>query len=85
MRVDGQRHAPVAIPPVKRPGTHRTGGWVGLRSGLDDRGKPRPPPVFDPPNRPVRSASLYRLHSAELTYLMQILPVTLYNANTTVS
>ena len=30
------------------PGTHRTGGWVGLRAGLDRCGKSRPPPAFDP-------------------------------------
>ena len=32
----------------ERPGTHYLGGWVGLRAGLDRRGKSRPPPGFDP-------------------------------------
>ena len=27
--VSGQRHAPAALYPPKRPGTHFTGGWVG--------------------------------------------------------
>jgi hypothetical protein len=38
MGVSGQRHAPAAI---YTPGTHCTGGWVGLRAGLDTeaRGK----------------------------------------------
>jgi len=40
--VCGQNHAPVALPPGKRPGTHCTGGWVGPRSGLDGCGKSRP-------------------------------------------
>jgi hypothetical protein len=35
MGVGGQRHAPAAFSPGKRPGTHCTGGWVGLGAGLD--------------------------------------------------
>jgi hypothetical protein len=34
--------------PRERPGTHCTGGWVGLRAGLDVCEKSRPPPGFDP-------------------------------------
>ena len=34
MGVGGQGHAPSALPPRKRPGTHCTGGWVGPRAGL---------------------------------------------------
>jgi hypothetical protein len=45
MELGGQRHAPAALPPGKRPGT---GGWVGPRAGLDGCGKSRPPPGFDP-------------------------------------
>jgi len=44
----GQRHAPAALYPRKRPGTHCTGGWVGPRAGLDRCGKSRPHPRFDP-------------------------------------
>jgi len=33
--VRGQRRAPAAPYPRQRPGTHCTGGWVGLRAGLD--------------------------------------------------
>jgi len=33
--VRGQRHAPAAPYPRERPGTHCTGGWVGLRADLD--------------------------------------------------
>ena len=43
----GQRHAPASPYPRERPGTHCTGGWVGLRPGLDWCGKSRPPPGFD--------------------------------------
>ena len=35
MGVDGQLHAPAALPPGNRPGTHCIGGWVGPRAGLD--------------------------------------------------
>jgi len=40
--VMGQRHTPAAPYPRERPGTHCTGGWVGLRSGPDRCGKSRP-------------------------------------------
>jgi hypothetical protein len=42
------RHAPAALYPQERPGTHCTGGWVGSRAGLDRCGKSQPPPGFDP-------------------------------------
>ena len=32
--VSGQQHAPAALYPRERPGTHFTGGWVGPRAGL---------------------------------------------------
>jgi hypothetical protein len=41
MGVDGQRHAPAALP-RERPGTRRIGGWVGLKADLDRCGKSRP-------------------------------------------
>ena len=44
----GQRHAPAALPPGKRPDIHFVGSWVGSSSGLDGCGKSRPPPGFDP-------------------------------------
>ena len=33
--VGGQRQAPVALPPGKKPGTHYTEPWVGSRARLD--------------------------------------------------
>jgi len=48
MGMGGQRHAPAALLPGKRPGTHFTGGWMGPRAGPDECGKSRPPPGFDP-------------------------------------
>jgi len=42
-RVDGQRHAPAALPPGKKPGTHCIGGWVGPRAGVDRCGKSSSP------------------------------------------
>jgi hypothetical protein len=40
--VGGQLHAPAALHPEKRPGTHCIGGWVGPRAGLDGCEKSRP-------------------------------------------
>ena len=40
--MSGQRHAPAALYPRERPGTHCTGGWVGSRAGLESCGKSRP-------------------------------------------
>ena len=60
MGVSGQRHAPAALPPGKRPGTHCVGGWVGPQAGLDRCGKSRPTGIRSP-DRPVRSESIYRL------------------------
>ena len=34
LAVGGQRHAPAALLPGKKPGAHSTGGWVGPRAGL---------------------------------------------------
>jgi len=42
MGMSGQRKAPAALPPGKRPGTHYIGGWVGPSTGLDVCGKYRP-------------------------------------------
>jgi hypothetical protein len=47
--VDGQRHAPAALSPGKRPCTHRIRGCVAPSDGLDGCGKSRrPQPGFDP-------------------------------------
>jgi len=35
MVVGGQGHAPVALPPGMKPGTHCTGGWVGHGTSLN--------------------------------------------------
>jgi hypothetical protein len=65
--VSGHRHASAALCSGERtPGTHCTGGWVGLRAGLDTevRGKhPLPLLGIKPrsPGRPVRSQTLYWL------------------------
>ena len=48
-RVGGQRHAPAALPPEKRPGTHHTHRRVGGPQGQSGRvRKISPPPGFDP-------------------------------------
>jgi len=38
----GQRNVPAALYPRERPDTYCTGGWMGLRAGLDRCGKSRP-------------------------------------------
>jgi len=40
--VRGQRHAPAALYPRERAGTHCTGGWAGPTAGLDRCGKSHP-------------------------------------------
>lgn len=42
MLVDGQRHAPVSLPALKRPNTQFADGWVGPRASLDGYGESRP-------------------------------------------
>jgi hypothetical protein len=66
MGVSGQRHAPgcALVPGKGLPGTHSTGGWVGLRPGLDmeARGKILSPlPGIEPrlPGSPACSQTLY--------------------------
>jgi len=34
--VGSQRHAPIALTPGKKAGTHFTGGWVGSTVGQGD-------------------------------------------------
>ena len=58
--VGGQRHAPAALPPGKRPATPCIGGWVGPSAGLDGSEKSRPH-RDSIPNRPGRSELLHRL------------------------
>ena len=50
--VGGQRHAPVLLPPGKRPGTHRIGGEVGPRTGQDGSGKSRHQDSIPGPSSP---------------------------------
>ena len=54
-----QRHAPAALYPLERPGTHFTGGWV-VPGPVWTYGKSRPH-RHSIPDRPARSQSLYRL------------------------
>jgi hypothetical protein len=59
--VRGQRHTLAVLYPRKRPGTHCTRGWMGLRAGLDGYGKNLAPTGIWSPDRPARSQSFYRL------------------------
>ena len=60
VRVGGQRHAPAALPPGKRPGTKFIEGWVGPRAGLDGCRKSRHTGIRSP-DRPARRESLHRM------------------------
>jgi hypothetical protein len=77
MEVGGQRHAPAALPPGKRPCTHCKGEWVGPRTGVDGFGKFRRPPGFDLRTvQPVASrctdwATLPTINSVRLVYFVQ--------------
>ena len=56
----GQRHAPAALYPRERAGTHCTGGWVGpglMWTGAENLVTTE----IRSPDRPARSKSLYRL------------------------
>jgi len=57
--VRGQRQAPAAPYPRERPGTHCTGGCVGLRAVLDWWGKSRLTGIPSP-DRPARRQSRKR-------------------------
>ena len=56
--VSGQQHAPAALYPRERPGTHFTGGWVGPRFGLDGQDILTRTEIRSP-DRSARSQSLY--------------------------
>jgi len=69
--VSGQQHAPAALYPRERPGTHCTGGWVGPRAGLDGR-KISSPPVFDPGPSTPQSVAIrlsYPAHTHTHTHI----------------
>jgi hypothetical protein len=51
---------PGRFSPGKTPGTHCTGGWVGLGAGLDGCGKFHSPSIRSL-DRPTLTESLYRL------------------------
>ena len=44
----GVNVTPRPLYPRERPGTHYIGGWVGPKAGLDECGKSRSSPAFDP-------------------------------------
>jgi hypothetical protein len=63
--MSGELHSSAALPPGKEPpNTHLVGGWVNLRTGLDDlEGRkilPLPERELRHLGRPARSQSLYR-------------------------
>ena len=61
---------PRPLYPQERPDTHRMGGWVGLRAGLEECGKSRPQRY----SIPGPCSSLYRLSYPGPINLNSILP-----------
>jgi len=59
MRVNGQGHAPTALPLGERARFHCSGDCMGPRPGMEKR-KPLVSPGFEPRDRPARTESLYR-------------------------
>ena len=55
-----QRHAPAALPPVKRHGTRCIGGWVDLRAGMDGAENLASTGIRSP-DLPARIKSCYKL------------------------
>ena len=70
--VRGQHHAPAALYPQERPGTHCTGGWAGPRAGLDRCEKSRPH-RDSIPGPSSHSQSLYRLSYHGLIALLLLI------------
>jgi hypothetical protein len=65
--MNGQLHAPAALPPGKEPPvSHWIGGWMDPRDGLDDVENRKfltlPGLELRHLDRPARRQSLYRLH-----------------------
>ena len=81
--VRGQRHAPAALYPRKRTGTHCTRDWVGHRAGLDRCGKSRPPPGFDPRTVQPVAQLLYRLSYPSSNKLCSYFTFGIYHDNLT--
>jgi hypothetical protein len=64
--MSGQLHTPASIPPGEKvPATHRIGGWMDPRAGLDDVEERTfltlPGLELRPLGRPARCHSLYRM------------------------
>jgi hypothetical protein len=53
MGVGGQRHAPIALSPEKRPGTHSQGVWVSPCTGMENLTI-----GIGSPDRPARSYNI---------------------------
>ena len=74
--VGGQRHAPAALPPGKKPGIHCTGGWVGPR--MFWTGAKNPALHRSSTHRP--SSLLHRLRSPGRHLTGYVYPVSWYDA-----
>ena len=81
--MDGELHAPAALPPGKRPGTHCTGDWVGPKAGMDGCEKSRPPMLgFDPlPVQPV-GKSVILLNPYQMTGDIRVISFNLVKRKT---
>jgi hypothetical protein len=69
--VGGQQYALAVLPPGKRTGTHRIGGCVGPKAGLDGCRKSRPTGIRSP-DRTARSQSLYQLSYPGPVFVLKV-------------
>jgi len=73
----GQQHAPAALYPRERPGTHCTGGWVGPRTGLGRAENLVPTGIRSQTVHPV-AQSLYRLSYPAHVYVSYLFILFIY-------
>jgi hypothetical protein len=76
--VSGQLHAPAALPRESAPGTHWIGGWVDLRTGLNDVEKRKfltlPGLKLRPLGRPARRYTDWAIPALGITLVIKEIP-----------
>jgi hypothetical protein len=72
----GQRHAPAALPPGKKSGTHCTAGWVDPRAILDGCGKSFPTGIRSPTTGKDKCLLSYFRNGNSYEYVQKIASIT---------
>ena len=70
MEVNGQHHAPDALPLGKSADTHRIGSWVGLRAGMKSESTEKciASTGIRTPGRPARRKPDARIFGQQITH-----------------